>query len=77
MRKVRFIEKLETIGVLRLRDENKSAFSEAAKHSQLQAILDPLETECKCVRVDASWRRSEVIMTEQGETALKIFGEQS
>lgn len=77
MRKARLIEKLENTGIIRLKDENRSAFTEAAKHSQLRVILAPLETEWKCIRVEASGRRSEVIMTEQGETALKIFGVQS
>jgi CRISPR locus-related DNA-binding protein len=77
MRKARLIEKLENTGIIRLKDENRSAFTKAAKHSQLRVILDPLETEWKCIRVEASGRRSEVIMTEQGETALKIFGVQS
>jgi CRISPR/Cas system-associated protein Csm6 len=74
MRKAKLIEKLENAGIIRLKDEKKAALTEAAKHSQLRVILDPLETEWKCIRVEASGRRSEVIMTEQGETALKIFG---
>jgi CRISPR/Cas system-associated protein Csm6 len=74
MRKARLIEKLEAAGLIRLRDESKSALTEAAKHSQLRVLLDPLEKEWKYVRVEARGRRSEVIITEQGETALRIFG---
>lgn len=74
MRKVRLIEKLEAVGVIQLRDESKSALTKAAKHSQLRALIDPLEKEWKYIRVEAKGRRSEVIITEQGETALKIFG---
>jgi CRISPR/Cas system-associated protein Csm6 len=74
MRKARLIEKLEALGIIRLKDENRSVLTEAAKHSQLRAILNPLETEWKYIRIEASGRRSEVIITEQGETALRIFG---
>jgi len=74
MRKARLIEKLEAVEVIRLRDESRSALTEAAKHSQLRVLLDPLEKEWKYVRVEARGRRSEVIITEQGETALRIFG---
>lgn len=76
MRKAHLIEKLESLGIIRLRDERKSSLTEAAKHSQLRAIIEPLETEWKYVRVEASGRRSEVILTEQGKTALRIFGTQ-
>lgn len=70
----RLIEKLEALGIIRLKDENRSVLTEAAKHSQLRTILSPLETEWKYIRIEASGRRSEVIITEQGETALRIFG---
>lgn len=76
MRKAHLIEKLESLGIIRLRDERKSSLTEAAKHSQLRAIIEPLETEWKYVRVEAAGRRSEVILTEQGKTALRIFGTQ-
>ncbi len=45
-----------------------------ATHSRLRAILEPLEDEWKFVRVEARGRRSVVSLTPQGETALKIFG---
>jgi CRISPR locus-related DNA-binding protein len=74
MRKARLIRKLEMIGIIRLKDENRVTLTEAAKHSQLRALLEPLEKEWKYVRIEASGRRSEVILTEEGETALRIFG---
>lgn len=77
IRKALLIKKLESKGIIRVKDENKSSLTEAAKHSQLRAILDPLENEWKYVRIDSSGRRSEVVITEQGETALKVFGVQS
>jgi CRISPR locus-related DNA-binding protein len=74
MRKARLIARLEDVGIIRIRDETKSELTEAAKHSQLRAILDPMESEWKYVRVEASGRRSEVFITSQGEAALRIFG---
>jgi len=44
------------------------------KHSQLRAIIYPLEKEWGYVKVEYSGRRSEVILTEQGKAALRIFG---
>ncbi len=74
MRKARLIDQLESAGIIGIRDESKSELTEAAKHSQLRAILDPMETEWKYVRIEASGRRSEVFITPQGEAALRIFG---
>lgn len=74
MRKARLIEKLEDLDVIRPRDERKTEFTEGAKHSQLRAILKPMETEWKYVRVEASGRRSDVFLTDQGDAALRIFG---
>jgi len=74
MRKARLIEKLEGLGVIGIRDERKTELSEPAKHSQLRAILEPMESDWKYVTVQARGRRSEVIVTEQGRAALKIFG---
>lgn len=44
------------------------------KHSQLRAILDPMETKWKFVEIESSVGRSDVSITENGKTALKIFG---
>lgn len=74
MKKARLIEKLESLEIIRIRDETKTELSSAAKHSQLRAILDPMENEWGYVEVKASGRRSEVFLTEKGGTALQIFG---
>jgi predicted transcriptional regulator len=74
MRKARIIEGLESAGVIRLKDETKTEFTPAAKHSQLRAILDPMETEWGFINVESSGRRSEVFLTDKGNTALRIFG---
>lgn len=76
IRKALLIKRLESKGLIRVKDEKKRFLTEAAKHSQLRAILDPLEKEWKYVTIEASGRRSEVTITEQGETALKVFGPQ-
>ncbi len=64
------IDQLESAGMIGTRNENKSELTEAAKHSQLRAMLDPMESEWKYVRIEASRRRSEVFITPQGEAAL-------
>ena len=74
MRKSEIIEKLEEMKILRKTDETGRELKGPAKHSQLRALLDPMELEWNYVKVKASGRRSEVSITEQGETALKIFG---
>lgn len=68
------IEKLEKLAVIRVRDERITELTDAAKHSQLRAILDPMESQWNYVKVEASGRRSEVSLTEQGEAPLRIFG---
>lgn len=59
----------------------QGAFSEhlpsqprSAPHSRLRAILDPLETQWHFVQVKSRGRNSEVSLTEQGNSALRIFG---
>ncbi len=74
MRKAHLIDRLGGVGIIGIRDESKSELTEAAKHSQLRAILEPMELEWKYVRIEASGRRSEVFITPQGEAALRIFG---
>lgn len=51
-------------------DEHRSA-----PHSRLRPILDPLESNWGFVQIEARGRKSEVSLTEQGITALRIFGE--
>lgn len=74
MKKAHLISKLEENGIIRIKDETKVELTDSAKHSQLRAILDPMEFDWKYVRVEASGRRSEVFLTEQGDNALRIFG---
>jgi CRISPR locus-related DNA-binding protein len=48
--------------------------TKSAPHSRLRAILDPLEKHWHFVEVRSKGRKSEVSLTEQGTSALKIFG---
>lgn len=74
IRKAELIQKLERLNIIHPRDESRKEFTEGAKHSQLRAILEPMETEWKYVRIESSGRRSEVFLTDQGDAALRIFG---
>ena len=74
MRKAMMIEKLEGSKMIRKTDEKGNDLSSSAKHSQLRALLDPMEKDWNLITVKASGRRSEVLITVKGETALKIFG---
>lgn len=74
MRKSKMISELEEMKLIRKTDEDGKELHGPAKHSQLRALLDPLEREWNFIKVEASGRRSEVSITEQGETALRIFG---
>ena len=72
MRKRELIQELVKLKIIRPKEYKK--LTVAAKHSQLRAILNPLEKEWDYVKVEYSGRRSEVILTEQGKAALRIFG---
>jgi len=74
MRKSQLITKLEEAQIIRVKDENVRELTDTAKHSQLRAILDPMEKEWDFIKVESSGRRSEVSITEKGETALRFFG---
>ncbi len=76
MRKQIMIKKLEEIKVLRDRDQSGDDLTPSAMHSQLSALLRPMELMWKYVTVKSSGRKSTVSMTEQGKSALKIFGSQ-
>lgn len=75
MNKHTLIEKLEKFGVI---DEN---FSQAAKHSRLKSLLNPVGMDYPPqvlqprVEVENKGRQSNVILTTQGENILKIFGQ--
>jgi CRISPR locus-related DNA-binding protein len=72
MRKRELIQELVKLKIIRPKENSK--LTVAAKHSQLRAILYPLEKEWGYVKVEYSGRRSEVILTQQGKSALRIFG---
>ncbi|MGC8516186.1 MAG: DUF6293 family protein [Thermoplasmata archaeon] len=74
MKKKQLIKKLEELDVIKPRDENRKGLTPSAEHSQLKAILDPMEKDWHYVKVDSRGRRSEVMILEQGKSALKIFG---
>lgn len=74
MRKSEIICSLEDINILRKTGHEGDELTGPAKHSRLRALLDPMELEWKYVRVRSSGRRSEVTITEQGKSALRIFG---
>lgn len=74
MRKAKLIQELESGKIIRVKDESRVALTESAKHSQLRAIINPMEMEWGFINVEASGRRSVVSITEEGQTALRIFG---
>jgi len=79
LRKWRLIEILEEKGIIgqkpgTSRKAQPKEFTLAAKHSQLRAILGPMQS-AQYVQVEGSGKSSEVSLTEQGKDALRIFGE--
>jgi len=73
MKKNRLLEHLEEAGLV---DKNLSG---AAKHSRLKGLLNPISIagglDNPLVEVEYKGRQSNVILTTQGESTLKIFGE--
>jgi len=67
------LEQLEEAGLV---DKNLSG---AAKHSRLKGLLNPISIagglDNPLVDVEYKGRQSNVILTTQGESTLKIFGE--
>lgn len=74
MKKSELINSLEESGIIRPRDSTAARRTETWKHSQLNALLCPMENEWHFIEIKASGRRSEVHLLEQGKTALQIFG---
>jgi len=71
MKKRKLIEHLENQGII------DSDLSAAAKHSKLKVLLAPMTTgtlDNPLVEVEYRGRQSNVILTSQGESTLKIFG---
>ena len=65
------IEELQKLGIIPpFKDSQRSA-----PHSRLRPILDPLLLHWNCVEIKSRGSKSEVNLTEQGETALRIFGD--
>jgi hypothetical protein len=73
MKKNRLLEQLEEAGLV---DKNLSG---AAKHSRLKGLLNPISIagglDNPLVEVEYKGRQSNVILTTQGGSTLKIFGE--
>jgi Family of unknown function (DUF6293) len=72
MRKSKLIEELEEAGII---DKNASI---GAKHSRLKGLLNSISiagSDNPLVEVEYKGKQSNVILTTQGESTLKIFGE--
>ena len=70
MKKRKLIEYLENQGVI------DSGLSAAAKYSKLKVLLAPMTVgslDNPLVEVEYKGRQSDVILTNQGESTLKIF----
>lgn len=74
MKKSRLIGSLEERRIIEQRDTSKTEFSEHAKHSQLRAMLDPMERVWKFVKIEGKGKKSRVRRTPQGSFALEMFG---
>jgi hypothetical protein len=72
MKKGRLIEELEEAGII------DKAASIGAKHSRLKGLLNSISiaaSDNPLVEVEYKGKQSNVILTTQGESTLKIFGE--
>lgn len=73
MKKSVLIDRLEEAGII------DKELSIAAKHSKLKGLLSPISIsgglDNPLVEVEYRGRQSNVILTTQGESTLKIFGE--
>lgn len=67
-------ELIKELQELRIIPEYAPSQPRSAPHSRLRAILDPLEKHWNFVEVNARGRKSEVSLTDQGTSALRIFG---
>jgi len=73
MRKKPLVEYLKDKKIIKPVDDSEE-FSENAKLSQLRVLLDPMKDKWNFVTIEHSGRRSEVMITENGRKALRIFG---
>jgi hypothetical protein len=73
MKKNKLLEQLEEAGPV---DKNLSG---EAKHSRLKGLLNPISIagglDNPLVEVEYKGRQSNVILTKQGESTMKIFGQ--
>jgi hypothetical protein len=72
MKKGRLIQELEEAGII---DKNASI---GAKHSKLKGLLNSISiagSDNPLVEVEYKGKQSNVILTTQGESTLKIFGD--
>lgn len=73
MKKSDLIEVLVKNDVIKQKNTTKNSFTTHAKHSQLRAILDPMERDWDFIKIDGKGRSSKVKITPQGNFALRIF----
>lgn len=73
LKKSQLIEELEHAEIIKQKDLDKPFFSAHAKHSQLRAILDPMEHDWDFIQVTGKGKRSRVKITPQGTYALNMF----
>ncbi|HEX7033255.1 MAG TPA: DUF6293 family protein [Nitrososphaera sp.] len=69
--KKKLIEQLQGLKMIPVYGPSQT---KSAPHSRLRAILEPLESHWQFVQVDARGRKSQVLLTDQGKRALRIFG---
>lgn len=74
MRKSNLIDELESLKVIRKKEISDKDFTTHAKHSQLNSFLSPMENEYDFIEIITHGKRSDVLIKEQGERALRIFG---
>lgn len=77
MHKSQMIHELENRGIIISEAKSAEEFSLAAKHGQLKGILNPMEKDWNYIKTISSGRRSEVYITDQGKSAVQIFGLQA
>lgn len=73
MKKSKLIEELVGKGVIKQKGTTERDFTPQAKHSQLRAILDPMERNWDFIKIEGKGRGSKVKITPQGNFALRIF----
>lgn len=72
--KKELIEELQAMGIIPVYPPSQPR---SAPHSRLRAILSPLETHWQFIETRSRGRKSEVSLTVQGKSALRIFGKGS